>query len=61
MAKRLIYPNDEVMELLGGIGRTTLHELVVSGDLEKVKVGRRAFITAESIDAYLDRIRGGAA
>ena len=58
MPERLIYPDAEARALLGGIGRTTQHELVVNGDLEKVKIGRRAFITAASIDAYLAKIRG---
>ncbi len=53
---RQLVPYDEVREVLGGIGRTTLWQLVESGELVRVKLGRRAFITAKSIDAYVDRL-----
>jgi hypothetical protein len=46
---------------LGGIGHTTLYELVKRGDLKKVNIGRRGFITAESIAAYVNRLTARAA
>ena len=45
---------------LGGIGRTTLYELVKQGHLTKVNIGRRGFITAESLAAYVDQLTGAA-
>lgn len=42
---------------LGGIGRTTLYELVAAGELTKVNIGARGFITADSITAYVDRLK----
>ena len=42
--------------LLGSIGRTTLYEKVNAGDLDKVNIGRRGFITAASLLAYVDRL-----
>lgn len=41
---------------LGGVGRSTVEKLVNQGELVRVKVGRRAMITSESLTAYLDRI-----
>ncbi len=41
---------------LGGIGRTTIYELIDLGHLTRVRIGRRAFITGESIAAYIDAI-----
>lgn len=46
----------EARHLLGGIGRTTIYELVKQGEIVKVNLGRRAFITSESLEAYVDRL-----
>ena len=42
-------------ELLGGSGRNTVYELVNADELELVKLGRRSFITDESIRALVER------
>ncbi|MCV7418807.1 helix-turn-helix domain-containing protein [Mycolicibacterium litorale] len=49
-------PYEEARIALGGIGRTTMHELVNRNELVRVKIGRRAFITAKSIEDYVDRL-----
>jgi len=51
----------ETGELLGGIGRTMIYDLVNDGHLTKVNIGRRGFITRESIDNYVKRLAEGAA
>ncbi|OMB93580.1 helix-turn-helix transcriptional regulator [Mycobacterium colombiense] len=56
---RLLYPKLDARRLIGGVGNTTLWRLVNEGELEQVKIGRRSFITAESIHAYVARLRGG--
>lgn len=38
---------------LGGISRTTLYHLAKQGDVQLVNIGRRAFITRDSMDAYV--------
>jgi excisionase family DNA binding protein len=43
-------------EVLGGIGRTTVYELMKDGSLESVKIGSRSFITRRSLEAYVDRL-----
>ncbi|MGK8466268.1 helix-turn-helix domain-containing protein [Nocardia cyriacigeorgica] len=43
-------------ERLGGIGRVSLYRLINEGHLKRVKIGRRSFITEESINAYLAKI-----
>lgn len=55
-AQRRLVSIPEAREILGGIGHTTLYELVKRGDLIKVNIGRRGFITSESLGAYVDRI-----
>ncbi len=53
---RLLVPYPETMAQLGGIGRTTLYELIDHGELVRVNIGRRGFITAKSLAAYVDRL-----
>lgn len=55
---RLLVPINGAMDALGGIGRTTLYELIKQGDLVKVNIGRRGFVTAESLRAFVDRLAG---
>jgi hypothetical protein len=53
---RLLVPVPEACAALGGISRTTLWELVNRGEVIRVRVGRRSFVTAKSIAAYVDRL-----
>jgi Helix-turn-helix domain len=57
---RLLVPIDDSCAALGNIGRTTLYELAKQKKLVKVNIGRRGFITAESLEAYVDRLAGAA-
>ncbi|UXA15250.1 helix-turn-helix domain-containing protein [Mycobacterium sp. SMC-8] len=38
------------------MGHTTIYELIKRGELVKVNIGRRSFITADSLAAYVDRL-----
>lgn len=60
---RNIVPLDRVRsDVLVGISKVKLYELINEGELQRVKIGRRSFVTEESLDAYRDRlIDGGAA
>lgn len=40
--------------------RPTVYKMAARGDIEIVNIGRRAYVTRASIDAYLDRIGAGA-
>lgn len=53
--QRLIHPDEEARGLLGGISRTQLWRLKSEGELDTVRIGRRTFVTAESIRAYIER------
>ncbi len=53
--KRLL-PISEARKVLGGIGHTTVYELVKRGEIVKVNIGRRGFITSESLEAFLNRL-----
>lgn len=55
MADRRLYSLDEAMEYLGGITKPTLYELINQENVQRVKIGRRSFITRESLDQYIER------
>jgi predicted DNA-binding transcriptional regulator AlpA len=53
----------EVPSYLGKISRSNVYKLVDAGELTRVHIGSRAFITGESITAFLSKVlsSGGAA
>lgn len=54
MIERRLHPVPEALEYLGGITKFSLYELINTGKIQRVKIGRRTFITRESLDAYID-------
>jgi predicted DNA-binding transcriptional regulator AlpA len=50
----------EARAVLGGIGHTTIYDLINRGELVKVNIGRRGLITSESLAAYVDRLSAAA-
>jgi hypothetical protein len=52
----LLVPIPRSCARLGGVSRTTLYGLVNEGLLVKVNIGRRGFITAKSLEAYVDSL-----
>jgi hypothetical protein len=53
---RRLVPVPEARRTLGDIGHTMVYDLVNRGEIVKVNIGRRSFITSQSLDAYLDRL-----
>ncbi|SHZ99820.1 Uncharacterised protein [Mycobacteroides abscessus subsp. abscessus] len=54
---QLLVPVTDVgPKCLGGIGLTKVYQLINDGELVKVNIGRRGFITRKSIEAYVDRL-----
>jgi excisionase family DNA binding protein len=49
-------PEGSARAALGGVSRTTIYDLINRGELAHVNIGRRGFITAASIDAYIERL-----
>ena len=58
--RRLVSIPDARAEL-GGIGHTTIYDLFKDNQLVKVNIGRRSFVTSESLAAYVDRITAASA
>jgi len=53
--RKLVSIPDTCTEL-GGVSRTTIYDLVNSGLLVRAHIGSRAFITAGSLDAYIESL-----
>lgn len=53
---RLLLTVSEAASLLG-IGRSTLYELVASGEVESVTIGRSRRVPTEALATYVERLR----
>jgi hypothetical protein len=57
MESPLVAINDNAVgKALGGVARSKVYKLIDEGLLTRVNIGTRAFVTRESIDAYLARL-----
>jgi excisionase family DNA binding protein len=54
--RRVLHSVEEAASILS-VGRTSLYALIDSGQLERVKIGRRSLVPADSIAAYVERLR----
>lgn len=50
---RLLYSLDQAAEALGGLSRAAIYDLLRSGELPSVYLGRRRFITADALAAFV--------
>ena len=57
---RLVSIQEAREKWLGGVGRTTVYELIKRGELTQVHIGRRSFLTAKSLEAYVNRLSDAA-
>ena len=53
MTDKDLYTVQQAMELLGGISRNTIYNLMRDGRLASVPIGRRRFIPARAIDEFI--------
>ncbi len=44
---------EETQQKLGNLGRTRVFNLLASGELKSVKIGRRGFVPEREINAYI--------
>lgn len=52
---RLLYSVEEAALLLG-IGRTYMFELVATGQVDSLKVGKRRKVTRAALDEFIERL-----
>jgi excisionase family DNA binding protein len=60
MADKLLHEINEATELIG-LGRSKLYELLATGEIESVKVGKRRLIPHAALVEFVDRLRAHAA
>jgi hypothetical protein len=53
MDSRELYSIEDARFMLGGIARATIYELLNSGELSSVIIGRRRFVPAAAIAAFI--------
>lgn len=58
MDRLLLIPEDAAKII--GVGRTTLYELLRTGAIESVRIGRARRIPADALDDYVSRLRADA-
>jgi hypothetical protein len=59
-APRAIVPIPLTKHILGDISTTAVYELFKQGQLTKVNIGRRSFVTMDSITEYVERLKSAA-
>jgi excisionase family DNA binding protein len=52
---RVLYPLKEIQQKLG-VSRSTVYKLLSDGQLPSVKIGRRRFVTADALSAYIEEL-----
>lgn len=52
-AAPLLHSLPDAAARLGGIGRSTLYELIAAGAIRTVKIGRRAFVSERELARYV--------
>lgn len=57
MAEKLAYRPEELTELLP-LGRTKIFNLIASGEIESIKVGRARLIPADALARFIERKLG---
>lgn len=57
--EKLLIDDTEARERIS-VGRTKFLELLAAGEIETVRIGRRRLVVAESLDAYVARLRAAA-
>lgn len=55
----LLPVHPDASRALGGLGRTKMYELITSGELQTVKIGRRRFVPASAVERYVVRLQEG--
>jgi excisionase family DNA binding protein len=56
---QLLISVEEAAQALG-IGRSQTYELVMGGQVESVKIGKRRLVVAASLDVYVQRLKAAA-
>ncbi len=53
---QLLYSVPKARAVLGNIGHSKFYQIVASGQLKLVKIGRRSFVTPDELRRYVDSL-----
>lgn len=56
IAEPLLYTPEEAARV-AAVGRTTIFELIATGELGSVKIGRSRRVPRAALESYVDRLR----
>ena len=56
---QLLYNEGETRQVLGGIGRSKLYQLVAEGRIAPTKIGRRTFFAAAELERFVGALKAG--
>jgi len=56
----LLVSVDDAAATLGGISRPKVYELINKGEIERVRIGRRSFLTLQGLTEYVNRLKESA-
>ncbi|PPJ18435.1 DNA-binding protein [Nocardia nova] len=54
--QRRYCPLVEAGKELGGVSKVKVYSLINAGELKRVKIGKRSYVTRKSIEEFLDRL-----
>ena len=53
---QLLHPIPEARARLGNIGHSKFYQVVASGQLKLVKIGRRSFVTSDELERFINAL-----
>jgi excisionase family DNA binding protein len=57
MSGRLLYTIEGARQMLGGLARSYVYELLARGAIRSVKIGRRRMIARRDLEEFVERLR----
>ena len=58
---QLLYSETHARQILGGLGRSKLYQLMAEGKIAATKIGRRTFFTADELERFVATLTPGPA
>ena len=56
---QLLYSESEARQVLGGLGRSKLYQLMAEGKITPTKIGRRTFFAGDELERFVSELRSG--
>jgi Helix-turn-helix domain len=56
---QLLYSESEARQVLGGLGRSKLYQLMAEGKITPTKIGRRTFFAGDELKRFVGALKAG--